>query len=215
MSQLKGDDIVLYAYEDLNPIACEESCIINFTANEIITTTKGSGRATNREYGSYDWNIQCNGIVGALQFGKTNPLLFNDNIITGKKIVVKVGVREWFYFGMGVITSATLTGTTGEFGKFDVTISGDGELFRTGNLINEENEPQLLYAIVDDENGVFTDIKLINSSIIIIFYKDSSTNGFIEAPSIYYTFDDETGTITYDTDVVNIPFEIKVFYVPA
>ncbi len=29
MAQLKGDDLVLYAYEDLEPIGCEDSFILN------------------------------------------------------------------------------------------------------------------------------------------------------------------------------------------
>ena len=214
MSQLKGDDIVLYTYEDLNPIACEESCILNIVSNEIITTTRGSGRATNREYGSYDWNVQCNGIVGALEFGKTSPLLFNDNMITGKKIIIKIAVREWFYFGIGIITSCTLTGTTGEFGKFDVTISGDGELLRTGNLINEENEPKVLYDVIPEDGYVYTNANLINVNIVMIFYKDTDTNGFVQMDPVDYGFDDETGIVTFDDDVFIAPFEVKIFYVP-
>jgi hypothetical protein len=215
MSQLKGDDIVLYSYESLNPIGCEESCILNITSNEIITTTKGSGRATNREYGSYDWNIQGNGIVGPLSFFKVNPLKFGDDILTGKKVVVKIGVREWFYFGIGIVTSFTLNGTTGESATYDVTIAGDGELLRTGNLINEENEPKTVYGSLAEDETVFTYSDLIGATLLIIFYKDSDTNGFQEANSIYYTFDDEAGTVTFDDDVYIAPFEFKIFYVPA
>jgi hypothetical protein len=216
MSQLKGDDIVLYTYEDLEPIACEESCILNIISNEIITTTRGSGRSINREYGSYDWNIQCNGVVGAIEFGKTNPLLFNDNVISGKKIIIKLAVGDWFYFGIGIITSCTLTGTSGEFGKFDVTISGDGELLRTGNLINTENEPNVLYDVIpeNEEDYIYTSSNLINANVIMVFYKDANTYGFMQADP-YYSFDDDTGTITFDFDVFIAPFEIKIFYVPG
>ncbi len=80
MAQYKGDDLVLYTYEDLEPIGCEDSFVLNITSNEIITTTKGSGRATNREYGSYDWNVQCTGVITLNEAGKASPLHFNDNI---------------------------------------------------------------------------------------------------------------------------------------
>ena len=96
MAQYKGDDLVLYAYEDLEPIGCEDSFILNITAAEIITTTKGSGRATNREYGTYDWNIQCTGVITLNEAGKVTSLHFNDNIIKGKKIALKATVGSEF-----------------------------------------------------------------------------------------------------------------------
>lgn len=213
MSEFKGEEIILYAYEDLNPIGCEETCILTVTANEIITTTKGSGRATNREYGGYDWNVQSNGILGARNFFKTDPSKFADDIVVGRKIVVKIAVRDSFYFGIGIITSCTITGTSGEFAKYDITISGDGELMVTGDLINDVNEPKIIQVIVDDEDGEYVDTNLIDAKIIAIFYKNQSNEFWRQMNTIDYTFDDDTGTINIDEDVIGLPAEIKIFYV--
>lgn len=219
MSDYKGDEIVLYTYEDLKPIGCEESCIINITANEIITTTKGSGRATNREYGSYDWNIQSNGVIGALDVNKTSPLGFGYDIIKGKKIIVKVSIRNSYYFGVGILTSCTYTGTSGEFAKYDVTIVGDGELVVTGDLINNKNEPQIITALLPEFAGsgfsIYVDTNLINATIILISYKLQPTDIWQELSPSDYTFDDNTGTIDVDENAILLPIFMKIFYIPA
>ena len=102
MATIKGDELILYTFEELEPIGCEDSFILTLTSTEIVTTTKGSGRATNREYGAYDWNIQCTGVITINETGKSNPLFFNDNLIKGKKIAIKASVGSDFYFGMEI-----------------------------------------------------------------------------------------------------------------
>jgi hypothetical protein len=206
MAQLKGDDLVLYAYEDLEPIGCEDSFILNITANEIITTTKGSGRSTNREYGSYDWNIQCTGVITLNESGKVTSLHFNDNIIKGKKVAIKASVGNEFYFGLGIITSSANTGTSGEFAKFDVTISGDGILYSTNGLKNTENEPALYIENLNNDQTIQS--ALLNNATILMVFSDDE---FIDPADYSFISAYGTGTITFSTTYFNT---IKVYYVP-
>lgn len=206
MAYLKGDDLVLYAYENLEPIGCEDSFILTITSNEIITTTKGSGRSTNREYGSYDWNIQCTGVITLNKTGQITPLHFNDNIIKGKKIAIKATVGNEFYFGLGIILSAANTATSGEFAKFDVTIAGDGILYSTFELKNEENEPALLIEDLNNSSAITSPL-LNNATILMVFsddqYVDPSSYSFVSSYGL--------GVITFNTNYTN---RIKVYYIP-
>jgi hypothetical protein len=216
MAQYKGDDLVLYTYEDLEPIGCEDSFVLNITSNEIITTTKGSGRATNREYGSYDWNVQCTGVITLNEAGKASPLHFNDNIIKGKKVAIKATVGEEFYFGLGIITTATNTGTSGEFAKFDVTIAGDGILYSTNDLKNTESEPTFL---AFDADTSYASTLLYNAKILMLFVND----GYVIPAANTYSFDEDNGSgqgvitfnNTYAIVLIAINAKIKVYFVPA
>jgi hypothetical protein len=211
MAQIKGDDLVLYAYEDLEPIGCEDSFILNITANEIITTTRGSGRATNREYGSYDWNIQCTGVITLNESGKVTSLHFNDNIIKGKKVAIKASVGNEFYFGLGIITSSANTGTSGEFAKFDVTISGDGILYSTNALKNTENEPTFLTYPSTTNLITYSSSLLLGATLLMVFVDD-----VYYAPDTYEFIPDNgygVGVITFDSSL--LPDQIvKLYYVP-
>jgi hypothetical protein len=212
MAQLKGDDLVLYAYEDLEPIGCEDSFILNITANEIITTTKGSGRATNREYGSYDWNIQCTGVITLNEVGKVTSLHFNDNIIKGKKVAIKASVGSEFYFGLGIITNSANTGTSGEFAKFDVTISGDGILYSTNELKNTEKQPKIISYSSTEYSTVFTSGELYLSKLLLVIVDD-----VIYSSDTYVFLNDLTpfpiGSITFN-NALPINKIVKLYYVP-
>lgn len=207
MAQLKGDDLVLYAYEDLEPIGCEDSCIINLTAAEIITTTKGSGRSTNREYGAYDWNIQCTGVITLNEIGKVSSLYFNDNIIKGKKIAVKAMVGSEFYFGIGIVTSSSNTGTSGEFAKFDVTISGDGVLFSTNNLQNNENQPTTLTVTMTNTDVILRN-ELYNGKILMVLI-----NNQVIDPSLYTS--GNAGFQGFIDFTSNYTGTAKIYYIPG
>jgi hypothetical protein len=212
MAQLKGDDLVLYAYENLEPIGCEDSFILNITASEIITTTKGSGRSTNREYGSYDWNIQCTGVITLNESGKVTSLHFNDNIIKGKKVAIKASVGDEFYFGLGIITSSANTGTSGEFAKFDVTIFGDGVLYSSNGLKNSENEPTFLSYSTSSFSITYSSPLLLNANILMLFADD-----VYYAPDTYEFIANNgygSGVITFDT-AFSSGKTIKIYYVPA
>jgi hypothetical protein len=189
MAQLKGDDLVLYAYGDLEPIGCEDSFILTITSSEIITTTKGSGRATNREYGSYDWNIQCTGVI----------------------TLIKANVGAEFYFGIGIITSASSTATSGEFAKFDVTIAADGPLYSTNELKNTENEPTYLTYSSTTYSITYSSVDLFRANILMVFVND-----VYYAPDLYEFLPSNgygSGVITFDSALPSGE-TVKIFYIP-
>lgn len=212
MATIKGDELILYTFEDLEPIGCEDSFILTLTSTEIITTTKGSGRATNREYGAYDWSIQSTGVITINESGKSNPLFFNDNIIKGKKVAIKASVGSDFYFGLGIIASASNTGTSGEFAKFDVTISADGPLYSTSGLQNTENEPTYLSYSSSLYSISYSSALLLNSTLLMVFVDD-----VYYAPDTYEFISNNgygLGVITFDT-ALSSGKTIRIYYVPA
>lgn len=211
MANINGNELVLYTYEDLNPIGCEETFILNLTSNEIITTTKGSGRATNREYGTYDWNIQASGVITIGETGKTNPLHFNDNLIKGKKVAIKAVYGADFYFGIGIVTSATNTGTSGELAKYDVTITADGPLYSTNGLKNTENEPSIIEYSSTTYPTVFSSLLLLDATLLMVFVNDE-----YYAPNTYEFIADNgynLGVITFDTSLP-VGKIVRLFIVP-
>lgn len=212
MAQFKGDDLVLYAFNSLEPIGCEDSFVLTITANEIITTTKGSGRATNREYGSYDWTIQCTGVITLNESGKTSSLYFNDNIIKGKKVAVKANVGQNFYFGLGVITSSANTGTSGEFAKYDVTIAADGPLFSSNSLKNTGNEPGLITYSSTSNPITYSSTLLLNANILMVFVDDVyyGLSAYEFIPNNGYG----SGVITFDVSLGSGK-TVKIYYIPA
>lgn len=212
MATIKGDELILYTFEDLEPIGCEDSFILTLTTTEIITTTKGSGRATNREYGAYDWSIQSTGVITINETGKSNPLFFNDNLIKGKKVAIKASVGSDFYFGMGIVASASNTGTSGEFAKFDVTISADGPLYSTSGLQNTENEPTYLSYSSSLYSISYSSASLLNSTLLMVFVDD-----VYYAPDTYEFISNNgygLGVITFDT-ALSSGKTIRIYYVPA
>ena len=101
MAAVTGNNLTIYAGDDMNVIGCEESCTITVTANEIITTTKGSGRGTNREYGSYDATLQASGVVflyaseaTAAAANRQDPTYFHSYIVQGKKVCAKYQITD-------------------------------------------------------------------------------------------------------------------------
>ena len=211
MANLNGNELVLYAYENLDPIGCEETFTLNLTSGEIITTTKGSGRATNREYGAYDWNIQASGVVTIDEAGKTNPLHFNDNLIKGKKVAVKAVYGADFYFGIGIVTSATNTGTSGELAKYDVTITADGPLYSTNGLKNTENEPYIFEYSSTTYPTSFSSMDLLDATLLMVFVGDE-----YYAPDTYEFIDNNgygSGLITFYKPLP-IGKIVKLFIVP-
>lgn len=211
MANLNGNELVLYAYENLEPIGCEETFTLNLTSTEIITTTKGSGRATNREYGAYDWSIQATGVITIGEAGKTNPLHFNDNLIKGKKVAVKAVYGSDFYFGIGVVTSATNTGTSGELAKYDVTITADGPLYSTNGLQNTENEPTYLEYSTSAFSITYSSALLLNATILMVY-----VSGVYYAPDTY-TFTANNGSglgvIVFDS-ALSSGKTVTIYYVP-
>ncbi len=142
MSQvIKGRELELFTGDGIRAIGCSSACTLTLTTNEIVTTSLGSGAATNREYGGYDWSVSSSGVLVIQDefdgTGKLDPLEFAAYILQGIKVAVKFQITdEKYYFGTGIIKSASYQGQADNFALFTVEILADGDLTPTSNLVS-------------------------------------------------------------------------------
>jgi len=189
---LNGKDLVLYIGKDLRPIGCEATCTLSMQRQEIITTTKGSGAATNREYGSYDWQITSNGVIfindsfsGSVTI---DPTEMGDILLKGLKVCAKMkienGATDKYYFGNGIITSAEYAGTAGQHVTYSITIKADGKLYRSSNLISETSFSEGIIILSSTTYGAgYSSISLLNNTIVAIFVDDILTTDYTFNPA--------------------------------
>jgi hypothetical protein len=176
---------------------------LTLTTNEIVTTSLGSGAATNREYGGYDWSVSSNGVLVIQDefdgTGKLDPLEFAAYILQGIKVAVKFQITdEKYYFGTGIIKSASYQGQADNFALFTVEILADGELTPTSNLVSPLT-------------GTYSNINMIN---VFLFGVDEYQNDLLIGATITamylngllyeesYTFNGTTGTIDFTTGLI-------------
>jgi hypothetical protein len=204
MSQvIKGRDLEIYTGDGIRAIGCSSACTLTLTTNDIITTSLGSGAATNREYGGYDWSLSSNGVLVIQDefdgTGKLDPLEFAAYILQGIKVAVKFQITdEKYYFGTGIIKSASYQGQADNFALFTVEILADGDLTPTSNLVSPLT-------------GSYSNINMINA---FLFGVDEYQNDLLIGATITamylngllyeeaYTFDDLTGTIDFTTGLI-------------
>ena len=208
MATQLGRDFVLYAFEDLQPIGCEESCTISIVSEELITTTKGSGAWTNREYGRRDWNITANGLVGYSIAGRKEPTQFVNRIRNGQKVICKVTVADGFYFGIGMVRQADFTGAAEGFATYNVTIAGDGPLYLDG-LGDLEPEPQWLEYSSTSFSITYSSPLLLNKTILFVLVGDV----LYDATEYSYIEDNGSGSgvITFDV-ALSAGQTVKIIY---
>jgi hypothetical protein len=204
MSQvIKGRELEIYTGDGIRAIGCSSSCTLTLTTNEIVTTSLGSGAATNREYGGYDWSVSSNGVLVIQDefdgTGKLDPLEFAAYILQGIKVAVKFQITdEKYYFGTGIIKSASYQGQADNFALFTVEILADGDLTPTTNLVSPLT-------------GTYSNINMINVFLLLVdeYQNDLLIGATITA--IYlngvlfeetYTFDDVTGTINFTSGLI-------------
>ena len=204
MSQvIKGRDLEIYTGDGIRAIGCSSACTLTLTTNEIVTTSLGSGAATNREYGGYDWSLSSNGVLVIQDefdgTGNLDPLEFAAYILQGIKVAVKFQITdEKYYFGTGIIKSASYQGQADNFALFTVEILADGELTPTSNLVSPLT-------------GTYSNINMIN---VFLFGVDEYQNDLLIGATITamylnglpyeeaYTFNDTTGTIDFTTGLI-------------
>jgi hypothetical protein len=204
MSQvIKGRELELFTGDGIRAIGCSSACTLTLTTNEIVTTSLGSGAATNREYGGYDWSLSSNGVLVIQDefdgTGKLDPLEFAAYILQGIKVAVKFQITdEKYYFGTGIIKSASYQGQADNFALFTVEILADGDLTPTSNLVSPLT-------------GTYSNIGMIN---VFLFGVDEYQNDLLIGATITamylngllyeeaYTFDDLTGTIDFTTGLI-------------
>ena len=209
---VQGKDFTIYTGDGVRKIGCEESCSLTITTEDIITTSLGSGAATNREYGGYDWSVSSNGVLFIQDAfdgtGNLDPLEFAAYILQGIKVTVKIQVTDTkYYFGTGLLKSATYQGTAEGIATYSIEILGDGELTPTTNLKS-------------DLTGAYSDLDILNVFLELVDEYQNDlligatieqllVNGYAEA----YTFDDATGTVTF-TGGLTVGNMILI-YIPA
>jgi hypothetical protein len=204
MSQvIKGRDLEIFTGDGIRAIGCSSACTLTLTTNEIVTTSLGSGAATNREYGGYDWSLSSSGVLVIQDefdgTGKLDPLEFAAYILQGIKVAVKFQITdEKYYFGTGIIKSASYQGQADNFALFTVEILADGELTPTSNLVSPLT-------------GSYSNINMIN---VFLFGVDEYQNDLLIGATITamylngllyeeaYTFNDTTGTIDFTTGLI-------------
>jgi hypothetical protein len=204
MSQvIKGRDLEIFTGDGIRAIGCSSACTLTLTTNEIVTTSLGSGAATNREYGGYDWSVSSNGVLVIQDAfdgtGKLDPLEFAAYILQGIKVAVKFQITdEKYYFGTGIIKSASYQGQADNFALFTVEILADGDLTPTSNLVSPLT-------------GSYSNIDMIN---VFLFGVDEYQNDLLIGATITamylngllyeeaYTFNDTTGTIDFTTGLI-------------
>jgi hypothetical protein len=204
MSQvIKGRELEIFTGDGIRAIGCSSACTLTLTTNDIITTSLGSGAATNREYGGYDWSLSSNGVLVIQDefdgTGKLDPLEFAAYILQGIKVAVKFQITdEKYYFGTGIIKSASYQGQADNFALFTVEILADGDLSPTSNLVSPLT-------------GTYSNINMIN---VFLFGVDEYQNDLLIGATITamylngvlyeeaYTFNDTTGTIEFTTGLI-------------
>lgn len=229
MGVVTGNNLTIYAGDDMNIIGCEESCTITVTTEEIITTTKGSGRGTNREYGRYDATLSATGVIfiyadeaTAAAANRQDPTYFLSYLVQGKKVVCKYqltdGTTTKYVIANWIVRSCVLSGQAGDFATFDVEFALDGQLyestaFKSGAAY--DGPSVYIYDSVGTTDG-FSAVELENSSRVyfIVFIPASNPNGRI----VYQTSDIQTlaaaidlpigvGTVGYHAATGTINFE--------
>lgn len=230
-----GNNLTIYAGDGLNVIGCEDSCIVTVTAEEIITTTKGSGRGTNREYGRYDATLSSTGVIfiyasefDAASAGRQDPTFFHSHIIQGKKVVAQYKITDGtitkYVSATWMVKSVSFTGNTGEFATYNVELALDGKLTESTNMTSVYSfiPPEVLSITVFidefrvDAPGEMTSAEttytnaLMSSTVTPIVFADGVKIPIISGSGRYYTYDGGTKTITFIPGVY--PDEIISIY---
>lgn len=196
MSTQLGKDLMLYAFGSLDPIGCEDSCTLQIINEPINTTTKGSGKWTNREYGRRDWTLSSSGVVGYSITGRENPDRFSNQIIEGKKVLIKCTVADGYFFGIGIVSAAEYTGAAEGFATYNITILADGPLYQSG-ITSAEADPGLIIYSSSTYSITYSDPLLLSKTLAFVLVDDV----FIDPDD--YTFNPNNGSgsgvITFDS----------------
>ena len=190
------------------PIGCGTTCTLSMTAEELITTTKGSGRATNRETGRTDWQITSSEVVIGGNVAEA-PFMI-DPLRKGSKIIIKGAIDGYAgnFFGQAVITAIEFTGAAEGFLTANVTIKADGPLYLPPDLETGWDQPGYFEKLTTGTTTTLTDAALFQKTIAFIVVDDRVDAGF--------TFDNDNGSsqgvITFDNPGIPTGKLIQVYF---
>lgn len=189
MAAVQGKNFTVYLGDSMNTIGCEDLCTVTITSNEIITTTKGSGRGTNREYGNYDATLNVTGVVfpydsesAAASAGKTDPTFLHSYLIQGKKVCAKYqltdGATTKYAIANWIIRTCTFTGAAEGAMTFDMEFALDGQIYESSNMQSGAayDGPSVFVYTATGTVSSFSDSSLINASRIYFVVKKTATN---------------------------------------
>jgi hypothetical protein len=210
MSVVLGKNFTVYLGDSMNTIGCEDSCTVTVTATEVITTTKGSGRGTNREYGAYDATLTSTGVVfpydsesAAAGASKTDVTFLHSYITQAKKVCAKYqltdGSTTKWVIANWIVRSLTFTGAAEGAMTFDVELALDGQLYESANMhsaASYDGPSVLVYTSEATEDG-FTSATLEDASEIYFIVFTPSGN---PAGRIVYLYS-EIQTLALATDL--------------
>jgi predicted secreted protein len=220
MGSVAGKDFVLYTGDGMRAIGCEGSCTLNVSTEEIIVTSKESGRATNREIGRYDWGVNVSGMVSIQSElngagTKLDPTEFIAYQLQGKKVVVKIsytdGTTTKYFIGKGIVTSCSFVGSADNFLLFDVEIKSDGALYATSNAVSQASyDGPVIYTYTATTTVASVVIsELIGNSAVYAVVKNGVLDTFMRYTGIGAFLPEDVwidyadGTVTFVTDAVN------------
>lgn len=225
MSVVLGKNFTVYLGDSMNTIGCEDSCTVTVTATEIITTTKGSGRGTNREYGSYDAILTATGVVfpydsesAAASASKTDVTFLHSYIVQAKKVCaiyqLTDGSTTKYVIANWIVRAITFTGAAEGAMTFDLELALDGQLYESSNMQSAAtyDGPRVFVYTATGTVSSFADSSLINASRIYFVIKKTTANpsGIIMSRTTLFDpfFDNEyiytsgTGTFSFDANLV-------------
>jgi hypothetical protein len=218
MSELLGKDFLIYTRQysgDFSVIGCEESCTVSLSAQELITTTKGSGRATNRELGRYDWQITSQNVL--IQPGNViGTENFIDPLRKGQKVLVKAQMGTIVFdahqstlFGRGVVTNIEYTGNAEGFATANITIKADGPLYLPNDLQDTFADPGYYEVTTSGTTSVISSVSIFDKELAWVVVDDNVLN-----PTAYDYLPDNgysSGVITFDDSIATGKL-IQVFF---
>ncbi len=225
MSVVLGKNFTVYLGDSMNTIGCEDSCTVNITAAEIITTTKGSGRGTNREYGAYDAILSSTGVVfpydsesAAASASKTDITFLHSYITQAKKVCAKYqltdGTTTKYVIANWIIRSLTLTGSAEGAMTFDMELALDGQLYESSNMqsIATYDGPSVYVYTATGTVTSFSDAVLENASRVYFVIKTVASTGekiimnvtgiFNPVISNEFIYTAGTGTFSFDANIL-------------
>lgn len=226
MGLVTGNNLTIYAGDDMNPITCEESCSIVTTTEEIITTTKGSGRGTNREYGRYDSVLSYSGIVyiyaseaDAAAANRQDGTYFHSYIVQGKKVCAKYQMTDGgitkYIIANWIVRSCSITGAAGNFATLDIELALDGQLYESAAMQSGSDYDGPSVYIYEATGAVsnFDATPTINASRIYFVVKKTAATGITTILTVLYPPDDFTPAndeVIYVTGTGNFEFYVAL-----
>jgi hypothetical protein len=237
MSVVLGKNFTVYLGDSMNTIGCEDNCTVTVTAAEIITTTKGSGRGTNREYGAYDAVLTSTGVVfpydsesAAASAGKTDVTFLHSYITQAKKVCAKYqltdGLTTKYVIANWIVRTLTFTGAAEGAMTFDVELALDGQLYESSNIQSSAtyDGPSVYVYVAAGTVSNCDATPTINASRIYFVVKTVSSTGqtiIMRATTLFspsfdneYIFTTGSGNFSFDANLL-IGDTVLISYDPA